>query len=407
MTSDPTRWHAVIRRLITDAHLVAGDGLSRMLDEALRAVGIRAEVLLVDMSQRTLTPVGAHPSPAQSVQGSLAGRAFQHGEHVRGTDATGGRVLWMPMLDGTERAGVIRLVLGDDVVDDADLRRHCWAVSGLMGHVVMSKMVYSDHLRRLRAPQPLSVASEMLWQLVPPRTFATERVVLSALLEPYDRVAGDAYDYAVDDGVVHLGVFDGVGHDLEAGFTTALAVSVIRNARRRGENDLSTLADEADRHIAARGGTRRFVTAVLARLDTATGVLDYLVAGHPAPLLLRDGHMVRPLQAPPLLPLGVSTTPSRTRATAREQLEPGDRLLFYSDGIVEARDAEGTYFGERRLVDLTERNEQAGLTAPETLRRLAAAVLDHQAGKLQDDATLLMLDWSSEGHRTLLPDDLL
>ena len=404
--SDPLSWHRVIRRLITESHLVAGDGLSRMLDDALRPVGIRAEVLLVDMGQRTLTPIGREPSASQSVQGSLAGRAFQHGEHVAGTSAEGARVLWMPMLDGTERAGVIRLVLGDDVVDDADLRRHCWTVSGLMGHVVMSKMVYSDHLRQLRAPQPLSVASEMLWQLVPPRTFATDRVVVSALLEPYDRVAGDAYDYAVDSGIVYLAVFDGVGHDLEAGFTTALAVSVIRNARRRGETDLSALADETDRHIAARGGSRRFVTAVLARLDTATGVLDYLVAGHPAPLLLRDGHMVRSLQAPPLLPLGVSTNPARRRPAAREQLEPGDRLLFYSDGIVEARDAEGTYFGERRLVDLTERNEQSGLTAPETLRRLAAAVLDHQAGELQDDATLLMLDWSTEGHRTMFPDTL-
>lgn len=402
--SDVVTWSEVMRRLVTESHLVTGDGLSAMLDDAVRAVGLRAEVLLVDMGQHTLTPIGPDPSPSQSVQGSLAGRAFQHGELVSGTDDEGARVLWMPMLDGTERTGVVRLALGEDVVDDADLRRLCWTISGLMGHIVMSKMVYSNHLRQLRAPQPLSVASEMLWQLVPPRTVATESVVVSALLEPYDQVAGDAYDYAVDSGIVYLAVFDGVGHDLAAGTTTALALSVIRNARRRGETDLSALTDQADRHLATRGGTRRFVTAVLARLDTATGVLDYLLAGHPAPLLLRDGHMVRALPAPALLPLGVITTPPRPRAVSREQLEPGDRLLFYSDGIVEARDTEGTYFGEQRLADLTERTEQAGLTAPETLRRLAAAVLAHQDGKLQDDATLLMLDWSSEGHRNMLPD---
>ena len=374
-----------------------------MLDDALRAVELRGEVLLVDMGQRILTAVGPGSPSLQLVEGSLAGRAFQHGELVAGTDRDGARLLWIPMLDGTERAGVLGLALGDGVRDDSELRRRCWTISGLMGQIVMSKLVYSDHLRRLRTPSPLSVASEMLWQLVPPRTFATEKVVVSALLEPYDQVAGDAYDYAVDKGIVYLAVFDGVGHDLEAGATTARAVSVIRNARRRGVSGLTELAEEADRHLAHRGRPLRFVTAVLARLDTTDGTLDYLVAGHPAPLLLRDGHMVKALQATHRRPLGVTTPPVRTVRPSREYLEPGDRLLFYSDGIVEARDSDGTFFGERRLVDLTERTEQAGLSAPETLRRLGAAVLDHQAGKLQDDATLLMLDWSSGGHHAVLP----
>jgi serine phosphatase RsbU (regulator of sigma subunit) len=76
------------------------------------------------------------------------------------------------------------------------------------------------------------------------------------------------------------------------------------------------------------------------------------------------------------------------------QLEPGDRLLLFSDGVVEARDEQGRFFGENRLVDLTERTEQSRVSAPETLRRLTASVLAHQAGWLQDDATLLMLDWT-------------
>jgi Stage II sporulation protein E (SpoIIE) len=400
---DAAAWAAVTARLVTESHLVAGDGLSAMFDEALQTVGLRGEVLLVDMGQRMLTTVGRTNASFHLVEGSLAGRAFQHGELVAGTDGNGGPLLWVPMLDGTERAGVICLSLGDGMVDDPELRQRCWTLSGLMGHVVMSKLAYSDHLRQLRSPSPLSVASEMLWQLVPPRTFATEKVVVCALLEPYDQVAGDAYDYAVDSGIVYLAVFDGVGHDLEAGVTTALAVSVIRNARRRGVSDLAELAEEADRHLAHRGRPLRFVTAVLARLDTADGTLDYLVAGHPAPLLLRGGHMVKTLEAAHRRPLGVTISPRRHHQASREYLEPGDRLLFYSDGIVEARDADGVFFGERRLVDLTERTEQARLSAPETLRRLAAAVLDHQAGKLQDDATLLMLDWSSGGHHAMLP----
>jgi serine phosphatase RsbU (regulator of sigma subunit) len=90
-------------------------------------------------------------------------------------------------------------------------------------------------------------------------------------------------------------------------------------------------------------------------------------------------------------------------AVGREQLEPGDRLLLYSDGITEARNATGEFFGEQRLVDFTERAELGRLPAPETLRRLAGAVLAHQGGLLQDDATLLMADWSAGAHQHLFP----
>ncbi|MBY8854465.1 serine/threonine-protein phosphatase, partial [Saccharothrix sp. MB29] len=77
-----------------------------------------------------------------------------------------------------------------------------------------------------------------------------------------------------------------------------------------------------------------------------------------------------------------------------EQLQPGDRVLFYSDGVTEARDPDGEQFGLDRLVDLIERHEAGGLPAAETLRRVVRAVLDHQDGRLQDDATLLLLEWT-------------
>ncbi|GAA4740874.1 hypothetical protein [Actinomycetospora chibensis] len=183
MTTGAT-WGDVFTTLTDRSHLVVGEGLSAMVDEAVRPLGLHADVLLVDLGQRVLTSVRVDPPAAQSVDGTLAGRAFQYGEFVAGFSDDGRRLLWVPMLDGTERAGVVSLELGPDVVDDLEFRRRCWTLSGLMGHIAIAKLPYSDRVRRLRAPRPLTVAAELLWQLVPPRTFATDNVCVTALLEP-------------------------------------------------------------------------------------------------------------------------------------------------------------------------------------------------------------------------------
>lgn len=402
-------WSELLLALVDRSHLVTGDRLADLLDQLLVPLGLTPEAFVANLSQRLLLPIrppvtgaDAHPAPLE-VEGSLAGRAYQTGEILGGHTDGGDRVLWVPMVDGTERTGVLRIGLAPTVVDDTDLRRRCWSLGGLTAHIAMLKLSHSDRLRRLRADGRLSTASELLWQLVPPRTFATDKVVLSALLEPFDQVAGDAYDYAVDHATVDLAVYDGVGHDLDAGLATALAITAVRNARRRAtEVPLTELADAADAMLRARAGPPRFVTGVLARFDTDTGVLDYLNAGHPPPLLVRDGHIVKELTAEVEGPLGRPVRGTRG-VVGTEQLEPGDRLLIYSDGIVEARDPQGAFFGVDRLVDFTERAEMDRLSAPETLRRLAEAVLAHQGDQLQDDATLLMVDWSSEAHKYLFP----
>ncbi|HEV7831611.1 MAG TPA: PP2C family protein-serine/threonine phosphatase [Pseudonocardiaceae bacterium] len=374
-----------------------------MLNGAVHEVGLTADVLVVDLPQRVLNPMSLHRSSPVQVEGTIAGRVYQLGQILPATDDNGDRLLWVPMLDGTERIGVLRIGLGEGVIDDENLRKWSWSLAGLMGHILMTKIAYSDRLRGLRTNRTLSVPSELLWQLLPPRTFASERTVVTALLEPHDQVAGDAYDYAADSTTLDLAVFDAVGHDLQACLTTALAMTAIRNTRRGGETDLAIQADRASQLIIEQPGPRRFVTAVLARLNTETGLLHYLLAGHPPPLLVRGGRVVKELAHPPRRPLGFAPAPTGDQVIAEEQLEPGDRLLLYSDGVIEARDATGEFFGEQRLVDFTERASLAELSAPETLRRLTAAVLAHQGGQLQDDATLLMVDWSANAHRRMSP----
>jgi hypothetical protein len=403
----PAAWAKVLAQIIDAGHLAPGEQLSTVVDDAVRTVGLTAEVLLVDLAQRVLTPVRTESADDQiAVVGTIAGRAYQLGEILAGTDERGRRLLWVPMLDGADRVGVLRIGLdeaGGQVDDDALAREWLWTLAGLAGHLVMSKMIHSDRLRRWRSNGPLSLPSELLWHLIPPRTFATERVVVSALLEPHDRVAGDAYDYNVEGDAIDLAVFDAVGHDVRAGVTSALAITAIRNARRAGDRDLAAIAARADLFIATYPEPLRFATAVLARLNTATGVLHFLLAGHPAPLLVRHGKVVKELAVPPRPPLGVTLPDGTAPTVGVEHLEPGDRLLLYSDGITEARDTDGEFFGQQRLVELTEHASAAELSAPETLRRLGAAVLHHQNGRLQDDATLLLVDWSADAHLRMFP----
>jgi hypothetical protein len=385
------QWWRVVAQIIEESHTASGDDLPRVIEEAVSLVGLTTQMYLVDLAQRTLRPIPKDHREAVTVAGSLAGRAFQFVMVVAGTDPDAGVVLWVPMVDGTDRLGVLRMGLpsGTDG-DDPGLRQRCSVVAGLAGHLVATKFAYGDALNVARRTTPLTVAAELLWQLLPPLTFASRDLVITAVLEPHDRVGGDGFDYAVDKEVAFCGLFDAVGHDLQAGLTTAVALAAIRNARRSGERDLSAIARRADAEIIAQGPGARFVTAVLARLDTNTGELSYLIAGHPPPLLLRANRSVKALQCGRRVPLGVS---GRDVGVVHEHLEPGDRLLFYTDGITEARDAHGRSFGTDRLIDFAERSGADGLPAPETLRRLAHDVLEHQEGLLQDDATLLMVDW--------------
>jgi serine phosphatase RsbU (regulator of sigma subunit) len=137
---------------------------------------------------------------------------------------------------------------------------------------------------------------------------------------------------------------------------------------------------------------------VLAHLDVATGRLRWINAGHPEPLILRGSSLVRPPHCPPSRPLGLQESKP---VCCETRLEPGDRLVLYTDGITEARSPAGEFFGERRLTDFISAAAAAGDPAPETVRRLMRHVLTHQADQLQDDASIVVLEWLTGDERQL------
>ncbi|MGW0774978.1 PP2C family protein-serine/threonine phosphatase [Streptomyces sp. NPDC002835] len=227
------------------------------------------------------------------------------------------------------------------------------------------------------------------------------RVTIAATMEPAYATAGDAFDYALAGDTVHLAVFDAMGHDTSAGLTANLAMATCRNQRRRSKS-LAETRDAIETMLTDQFAHTRYATAVLADLDLSTGLLSWINCGHHPPILIRDGRWTTHLECDPTHPLGTDLDLPAT--VCREQLEPGDRLLLYTDGVIEARDANGREFGRDHFVDFVIRHQAEGHAAPETLRRLVHAVLDHHDGRLTDDATVLLCEWHGPAAPTTAKD---
>ena len=398
MTSGPLTPPDPLRSLLRATHLLAPDQLAGTVAWHARAFGaLETVIYLVDYEQQLLLPLqGAGVAPRQelSVDGSVAGLAFRRVEVTQSPTHHGPQRLWVPLLDGVERVGIVEFVAAQIT---PPLEEEARAFVSLVAELVVSNDAYSDLFARLRRRKTLSLAAEIQWELLPPLTFASDRVVVAGALEPAYDIGGDTFDYAINGPAVDLLVLDAVGHGLPSAVLASVAVGAYRHARRDGL-DLPDIAAAVNTVIAAQFTGSQFATAAIARLDLDTGQLRWVNAGHPQPLIVRDGSLIRPTPCRPHPPLGLQ---SRKPEVCETQLSPGDRVLLYSDGIIEARSPAGRFFGERRLADFIIRAAGAGDPAPETVRRLMRRVLTHQADQLQDDATIILLEWRTGDERQL------
>jgi serine phosphatase RsbU (regulator of sigma subunit) len=263
-------------------------------------------------------------------------------------------------------------------------------MASITAGLVVSKSTYGDNLVLARRTRDMDLAAEMRWSMLPPLTFINDRVAVAGMLEPAYEIAGDAFDYAVNGDMVHLAIIDAMGHGLEASRMANLAVGSYRHSRRRGLG-LEETFSAMDKVVAEQFGAERFVTGQLVRLDLSTGRLTWVNAGHPRPLLWRNGQPAGDLHCETSLPLGMGYVPAEV---AQVSLEPGDAVLFLTDGVIEARSTSGEFFGRARLAEKWLQAADGGELPAEILRRLCHGILEHQQGRLQDDATLLMVVWT-------------
>lgn len=365
---------------------VSASDLSIVAQLAGRAMGATdARILVADYGLTSLQELGDYGPTGErfELEGTAPGRCFARGSSF---SAVADGKVWLPLTENSERLGVLELTHADWTDQQAARSEQ---VLRVLVAVIVSMRRYTDVMLRSRRAEPLALAAEMQWDLLPPLAYSTARVSVSGILEPAYSIGGDSFDYAVNPGRLEFAIVDAVGHGMAAVLLSVTAINSLRNSRREGAS-LEMAFRAADEVIERQFGGINFVTAQLGALELDTGRLTWVNAGHPLPLLVRDGTFVGPLQCRPSLPLGLG---GRLHELGDDHLQPGDRLLFYTDGVVETRAVDDQQFGIERLADFLVRSTLDGVDTAETIRRLSASIMDYNGADLSDDATLLLLEY--------------
>ena len=408
----PTDLGRVLEAAQTASPVEAVDGVARELGRVFGAEAV--SFLITDMSGRALVRLAHEPhlrGKVDNLGSSASGERREDGESATVLPFDGGPVeqairtqtvqvvppegadeknaagdLWRVLAPVTERGesmGLLELYLPDE--PDREVVEDVAEVAHLLAFVVIANRRHTDLFEWGQRSRTFDLSAEIQQRLLPEtRTCEAAAFTLAGWLEPAASVGGDTFDYSLARDVLHLSLTDAMGHGVDAALTASLCLGGLRGARRTGMSLLEQ-AQSTNKVLAEYAGSRGgddYVTGLIGRVELRTGLLELVNAGHVSPYLMRDSELTL-LDLHVDLPIGLFADSTYGSTTVR--LEPGDRVVLLTDGMLERSVA-------RLDVPSAIRNSR-DLHPREVVRVLADSALAAAGHALHDDATVLCLDW--------------
>jgi serine phosphatase RsbU (regulator of sigma subunit) len=377
-----------------ELRLGAPDQLADIADRYVRQQikAIRVEMLLADYRIDGLWPVldADHDVAGSLGDPTVAARVFASQRPLieELPDGSAVRAI-VPISAWSDRLGVLTVDLPARP-DQQDLA----VLSGVADELAIALSAAdrnTDHYRRARRTQRLTMAAEMQWDLLPGRALGGPTFELAAQLEPAYEVSGDHFDWALNGSKLTVTTLNGDGRGLGATLLTVLAVNGMRNARRSG-GSLVEQAELASDALFSEHGGKRCVATLLLEVDVDTGEVAVIDAGSPIALRMRGSELTR-FELEKQMPLG--TTADSRYSLQHFTLEPGDRLVVASDGVHNATPGRRAPYGDNGMTRAIRaaRMQPAGEAVGAIMRALQAY---HGADAIEDDAVLVCLDWNGD-----------
>ncbi|GHF10339.1 hypothetical protein GCM10017786_50010 [Amycolatopsis deserti] len=382
MSAQPSGLAAVLTAAERAAPVQSVDVVAGYLEEHFAASDV--SFLLVDLVGRELVRFTAR---GKSLRGkdaerlSLAGSVYEQVLYSQ-EPYRERRDQWhvvVPVTNRGDTVGLLEMTVPE--LDDTALEQIC-EVALALAYLIVTDRRFTDLYQWGERTTRVSLAAEIQHQLLPTASCCeAAQFTVACALVPADDVGGDTYDYALGHDTLNLSITDAVGHDVQSGLVATLLLAALRGARRanRPLADQAAAADQAVREHAK----TPYATGQLFRIALADGRADVVNAGHPLPLLLRDG-AVRELPLHRDIPFGTGLQ-EKPHEVQTVHLRPGDRLFLLTDGMLER---EAASVDVRLLV-----RETAALHPREVVQTLTSAVVDAAGGHPKDDACVICLDW--------------
>lgn len=387
--------------------------LEQALDACCEALSFERGLIVIktqrgDTEAPVTRNVQRDASGAYTVSRTLINRALLHGERAvvnnLATDMVGNisdslvrfpicSALCVPILHRDEILGAI---YGDRITqastytnEDVDFLA---AIARQVGVGLSSLRLLNRHVDLQRMVEEIKQARTIQRRLLPAEPLHVGRVALAGYNEPSSDVGGDYFDYfTLEDGRVGLTIADVTGHGLPAALLMANFQAAVHVGLTAGAS-LAELAARLNRLVYRNTSPSVFITAIVGRLDPETGLVEYVNAGHPAPVVLHNGGARLDMEGR-ALPFGID----QDERYETQALTPDDGLsaaLFYTDGLVEAEDPQGQQLGYETVADALARVADPSADA---VMRAALDIVSAHLGEARnlDDLTLLAMRWGA------------